>query len=161
MTIGELLAMAPAADIAASVFRYANAAGVCYAEIRTRIAVALDTAFGQARVHDDILCERARQVAHERFDAAHDDALTDGALAQAAAAYAYHASLPDAERARAMQPMGWPFSASVVSYLWPHRFAQELWKPKDRRHDLVRAAALLLAEIERLDRAAARESRDV
>jgi hypothetical protein len=32
------------------------------------------------------------------------------------------------------------------------------WKPKDRRRDLVRAAALIIAEIERLDRdAEARE----
>lgn len=41
---------------------------------------------------------------------------------------------------------------------WP--FPPRSWKPKDRRRDLVRAAALLVAEIERLDREAAREGGD-
>lgn len=33
---------------------------------------------------------------------------------------------------------------------WP--WADEWWKPKDRRADLVRAGALILAEIDRIDR---------
>lgn len=37
-------------------------------------------------------------------------------------------------------PRGWPWGSS-----W--------WKPKDPRRDLVRAGALILAEIERIDRA--------
>jgi hypothetical protein len=36
--------------------------------------------------------------------------------------------------------------------LWP--WHDDWWKPKDRRRDLIRAAALIVAEIERLDRAA-------
>jgi hypothetical protein len=32
--------------------------------------------------------------------------------------------------------------------------ADEWWKPTNRRRDLVKAGALILAEIERLDRAA-------
>lgn len=36
---------------------------------------------------------------------------------------------------------------------WP--WALEWWKPKDNRRNLIRAAALVIAEIERLDRAAA------
>jgi len=32
-------------------------------------------------------------------------------------------------------------------------WAREWWKPKDRRRDLIRAAALIVAEIERLDHA--------
>jgi len=35
---------------------------------------------------------------------------------------------------------------------WP--WAEKWWKPKNERRDLVKAAALILAEIERLDRAA-------
>ena len=35
--------------------------------------------------------------------------------------------------------------------LWP--WAASWWKPKNRRRDLVRAAALIVAEIERIDRA--------
>lgn len=71
--------------------------------------------------------ERRQQVEDGR-DANHDDGLGQGELALAAAAYACgDASL-------------WPWSA-------------EWWKPKDRRRNYVRAAALLIAEIERMDRA--------
>jgi hypothetical protein len=42
----------------------------------------------------------------------------------------------------------------VLEWLWP--WSVQWWKPKDRRRDLVRAGALIVAEIERLDRAAAR-----
>lgn len=38
---------------------------------------------------------------------------------------------------------------------WP--WGAEWWKPKEPRRDLVRAGALIIAEIERLDR---REGRD-
>jgi hypothetical protein len=38
---------------------------------------------------------------------------------------------------------------------WP--WAAEWYKPTDRRRDLVKAASLLLAEIERLDRQTLRE----
>jgi hypothetical protein len=34
----------------------------------------------------------------------------------------------------------------------PPKWDRDSWKPKDRRRNLVRAAALLIAEIERLDR---------
>lgn len=39
-----------------------------------------------------------------------------------------------------------------VPELWP--WPSEWWKPTDVRRDLVKAGALILAEIERLDRAA-------
>lgn len=42
--------------------------------------------------------------------------------------------------------------------LWP--WERAAWKPKDARRDLVRAGALILAEIERLDRAQARHASD-
>ncbi|MCY2697597.1 hypothetical protein [Acinetobacter baumannii] len=41
---------------------------------------------------------------------------------------------------------------------WP--FADTFWKPKSPRQDLVRAAALLIAEIERLDREVKAESKE-
>ena len=31
-------------------------------------------------------------------------------------------------------------------------WSKDWWKPKDKRRDLIRAAALIVAEIERLDR---------
>ncbi len=83
----------------------------------------------------DVLAERSRQVEKEGYEPAHDDEHADGSLAMAAACYA------DKERPQSMCPGRWPWSA-------------DSWKPKDRRTDLVRAAALLLAEIERMDRRA-------
>ena len=61
-------------------------------------------------------------------------------MALAAACYARHAIVPPA---LSDVPATWPWGAS-----W--------WKPGDPRRMLVKAAALILAEIERLDRAAAR-----
>lgn len=96
----------------------------------------------------DIAAERLRQIDVEGFSADHDDEHGDGEMAKAAALYSYRAS-GDGHHAAGMRyaahgraPADWPFSA-----LW--------WKPTDRRRDLVKAAALIVAEIERLDRAAA------
>lgn len=99
----------------------------------------------------DVLAERRRQVEKEGWDTAHDDKHTSGSLALAAASYAAYAG---AEALRAdTQPQKsraseYQFVASQI--LWP--FDREWWKPKDPRRDLVRAAALLIAEIERIDR---------
>lgn len=90
----------------------------------------------------DVLAERRRQVWEEGWTQHHDDQHTNGQMAMAAACYAYraagdaysrHQSAPDGVQLR------WPWSV-----LW--------WKPKGRRRDLVRAAALIIAEIERMDR---------
>jgi len=109
----------------------------------------------------DVVDERRRQVAAERWTVKHDDAHVAGELAAAAACYATNASVAsrfvasgsipanriDAAVGRCEAPPGWPWSSR-----W--------WKPKGRRRDLVRAAALIIAEIERLDRAAERETRE-
>ncbi|MBV2183250.1 MAG: hypothetical protein KUL88_01730 [Rhizobium sp.] len=91
----------------------------------------------------DVVLERLRQQIVEGFDAIHDDKYTEGELPAAAACYAEFASYSDDTRKRHAGKwlVGWPWSAD-----W--------WKPKSRRQDLVRAAALIVAEIERLDRAA-------
>lgn len=93
----------------------------------------------------DIGIERARQRAVEGFDARHDDEHADGQLARAAAAYAMHS---------AVYPLNAGWYSQVLEWLWP--WSVQWWKPKDRRRDLVRAGALIVAEIERLDRSAAR-----
>jgi hypothetical protein len=90
----------------------------------------------------DVISERKRQIEIEKFDTFHDDRHTDGALARAAAAYALNAGY-----AR------YNASAGPPSF-WPRLWYRSWWKPKDRRRDLVRAAALIIAEIERIDRAA-------
>ncbi|MFO6370442.1 hypothetical protein ACLBWA_35920, partial [Pseudomonas aeruginosa] len=42
--------------------------------------------------------------------------------------------------------------AEMAALFWP--WDEEWWKPKSARENLVRAGALVLAEIERLDRSA-------
>jgi hypothetical protein len=77
---------------------------------------------------DLIAAERARQVSAEGWTAEHDDGHTHGELAAAAAAYA------------------WPYAPA----LWPWG---DGFKPTSRERDLVRAGALIAAEIDRLRRA--------
>lgn len=85
----------------------------------------------------DVLAERRRQVSVEGWTVEHDDTHADGEMARAAAAYALNAGrLSD----NATKHVDW----------WP--WSLEFWKPRDRRRDLVKAASLILAEIERLDR---------
>lgn len=82
-----------------------------------------------------IAAERRRQVASENWSPEHDDAHESGELARAAVCYAQEAG-----GRLVCPPKLWPWEAS-----W--------WKPKDRRSDLVRAGALIAAEIDRIDRA--------
>ncbi|MBU9579576.1 hypothetical protein KTE26_14170 [Ralstonia mannitolilytica] len=84
----------------------------------------------------DVIAERIRQVTHEGWTVDHDDAHDKGEMAEAAACYAREAATPHAGL-----PNGWP---------WSRRW----WKPTTPRRMLVKAGALILAEIERLDRAA-------
>jgi len=81
----------------------------------------------------DILLERRRQIEAEGFDVRHDDAQDTGSMARAAAAYIMNQFI------RPGCPVWWPWDIT-----W--------WKPKNRRRDLVRAAALIIAELEKLDR---------
>jgi hypothetical protein len=83
----------------------------------------------------DIANERQRQQMVEGWTPEHDDAHDSGEMARAAVCYA-----DPLNESRENPPPKWPWDAR-----W--------WKPKDRRRDLVRAAALIVAEIERLDRA--------
>lgn len=90
-----------------------------------------------------VIAERRRQVEVEGWTDAHDDEHAAGTLALAAAAYALDAGEAlewgaDASDNRP-EPMFWPFSSS-----W--------WKPTTPRHSLVKAAALILGEIERMNR---------
>jgi len=89
------------------------------------------------------LKERSRQVSEEGWTAKHDDRHATGEISRAAAAYAYEAGRTYRQRSldRYSPPPAWPWDDS-----W--------WKPTDRRRDLIKAAALIIAEIERLDRAA-------
>lgn len=113
---------------------------------------ASDTHIRRIGLAVEIVDERTRQICGEGFSFAHDDAHTKGELARAAACYAEFAAEPDDRRA--------DMAARLVAGKWcPRRWpwAFSWWKPRDRRRDLVRAAALILAEIERLDRAAGKK----
>lgn len=91
----------------------------------------------------DIRAERARQMHGEGWTPEHDAGHKNGELAAAAAAYAFSAATAD--RHYSADPIGfWPWDAR-----W--------WKPTTPRRDLVKAAALIVAEIERLDRLASLE----
>jgi hypothetical protein len=83
-----------------------------------------------------IAAERLRQTAWEGFDAEHDDTHARGELTTAAACYL------------------WSFTdkapPSVPGARWP--WAQRWWKPADRIRNLVKAGALIAAEIDRLQR---------
>ncbi|PPQ42129.1 hypothetical protein [Rhodopseudomonas palustris] len=103
-----------------------------------------------SRALDDIAAERQRQIDAEGWGAAHDD-LSCGNLAIAAACYA----LPVQRRSMMVDPDATE-GVSLLSSLWP--WSRQWWKPKDRRRDLVRAGALIVAEIERLDRLAERSA---
>ena len=96
---------------------------------------------------DDIAAERKRQIDQEGWHPSHDDAHSNGELAGAAACYAMHGvSIQNVALRQGVKAM--------VRDLWP--WAQSWWKPTDRRRDLVKAGALIAAEIERLDREAQR-----
>jgi len=105
----------------------------------------------------DVVRERIRQVSVEGFTPGHDDHHVHGELARAAAAYAFLGAATEAQRAVFGGSEGYRHSA-VLADLWPRQWDGSWWKPKNRRRDLVRAAALLIADIERLDRAADREA---
>lgn len=92
---------------------------------------------------EDVAAERRRQVEEEGWTAEHDDQHRGGSMAVAAACYSLTA-LPDGP------------SNEFVSSLWPWTgWASKWFKPTDKRRNLVKAAALIVAEIERLDRAEA------
>ena len=88
----------------------------------------------------DVAAERRRQIESEGWTPEHDDKREGGDMARAAACYALHAA-------------GYRGDDTAMLRFWP--WLDAWWKPGDQRRDLVKAGALILAEIERLDRAAA------
>lgn len=91
----------------------------------------------------DVQEERRRQITAEGWTPEHDDEHADGQMAQAAGCYALHAGGIGTD---------WPDGRQNGSALfWP--WDKDSWKPTTPRRDLVKACALALAEIERLDRA--------
>lgn len=87
----------------------------------------------------DVLTERRRQIEAEGWTPEHDDENTGFELARAGACYAEYGT--------------WPAHSEIPPNSWPWPDAK--WKPRGYRRNLIKACALLLAEIERIDRAEA------
>lgn len=90
---------------------------------------------------DEIRSERERQV-EKGWTPEHDDKHTGGVLAGAGACYSINAAWklsPEGGEQLEGVPIWWPLGSSS-------------WKPKTSREDLVRAAALIIAELERIHR---------
>lgn len=99
---------------------------------------------------NSVLAERRRQQETEGWTPEHDDAHGDGSLAVAGACYALGLQQEFGDSR---------FNDHFrVPVLWPESWAASWWKPTPNspRRDMVKAGALILAEIERLDRAAAK-----
>ncbi len=94
----------------------------------------------------DVQAERRRQVEVEGWTPEHDDKHSHGQMARAAACYALAGSSAPSDGTAAL----------LVSLAWP--WDEQWWKPSTARRDLVKACALALAEIERLDRAGISQS---
>lgn len=88
----------------------------------------------------DVLEERLRQISAEGWNSEHDDEHEPGQLSDAGGCYALNA-YEKGKMHEDYEPDWWP---------WEHHW----YKPSTPRRDLVKGAALILAEIERLDRAA-------
>ena len=98
-------------------------------------------------VIEEIAAERRRQVEVEGWPSKHDDQHDKHELAIAAACYA----APGFEEGFAVGVC----PRSELLPFWP--WSTWWWKPTERRRDLIKAGALIVAEIERLDRAARRK----
>ncbi|MDR8400078.1 hypothetical protein NE850_27595 [Paraburkholderia sp. USG1] len=101
----------------------------------------LETASEMTDAARDVIAERQRQVSAEGWTPEHDDEHEEGELAAAAGCYAIWGWGGHAFSQAGDEPKPWPWNRT-----W--------WKPSTLRRHCVKAAALLLAEIERIDRAA-------
>ncbi|MGI0825650.1 hypothetical protein ACRCP5_00010 [Pseudomonas aeruginosa] len=93
----------------------------------------------------DVQAERRRQITAEGWTPEHDD----GHACDEIAAFACYYAMPPAVR-------DWDASSTGYGDTLGEAVLPEGWEPKtgDRRRELIKACALALAEIERLDRAA-------
>lgn len=91
---------------------------------------------------DLIAAERLRQVAEEGRTAEHDDEHVDGALGRAALSY-LAAAVTTGE-----------FGTEAAGEVWPWERTGEPWRHPvgDRVRRLVKAGALIAAEIDRIER---------
>lgn len=87
---------------------------------------------------EDVTNERQRQQTVEGWTPEHDDQHVNFEMAIAGGLYAI-AAVDSHPTLHNSAPSMWPWD-------------KEWWKPTNPRRDLVKAAALIIAEIERIDR---------
>lgn len=92
-----------------------------------------------------VIAERFRQIEGEGWSLDHDDQHAYGELSAAGAAYAKMAACHIDEGMDVITDRKF-----YMPNFWP--WAAEWWKPQSFRRDLVKAAALILAEGEKFDR---------
>ncbi|MGY0607439.1 hypothetical protein ACVHXL_06330 [Stenotrophomonas sp. FS3] len=90
-----------------------------------------------------IASERVRQLCIEGFSRDSDEQYREGELARAATAYVQLAAMDLQVGSRKH------IASQEPPFFWP--WAQEWWKPVDARRDLVRAGALIAAQIDLID----------
>jgi hypothetical protein len=98
--------------------------------------------------------ERQRQIDKEGWTPEHDDSNRSGNMALAGACYACNAATMTQTATPEMMETYPKFS--IQGFRWP--FDRKWWKPKSPVEDLVRAGALIAAEIDRLQRKEARKN---
>lgn len=94
-------------------------------------------------VVDKLVAERERVQKEEGWSTLSDDDYVDGQLPRAAACYLL------------LNPLRTDRHYDTIGQLWP--FPPAWWKPKDPERDLIRAGQLIIAELERLERAKRKE----
>lgn len=100
-----------------------------------------------------IAAERQRQIEVEGWTREHDDEHDLGELAWAAATYA----LPSSEICVPISMEGDTKTIDLVLWLWPSEWGRKQYKPSDERiKNLMKAGALIAAEIDRIQRIAGR-----
>lgn len=103
-------------------------------QLATRVSLLLsgpDEKEWQSPAAHDVLVERNRQLLIKGFSTQQDDTYIGGELAAAAISY--------------IEPM------EAENY-WPADWYDNSFRPSDYRRNLVKAGALIIAEIERIDR---------
>jgi hypothetical protein len=99
---------------------------------------------------NDVGAERLRQIEEEGFSSEKDDQYEPGTLAVAGACYGVHAAFM-----RNKGPEGLVLEG--VPEWWP--WESSWWKPSENlRQNLVKGAALLIAEIDKIDREEAQKN---
>lgn len=105
--------------------------------------------------------ERLRQIEEEGWTEEHDDAHRKGELVAAAMSYLTNALVYALVRARKVMTIADLMERSRTApptSQWP--WDKKWWKPKTRRSNIVRSIAMLIAELERIDRESAQEYAD-